>query len=59
MGIFPVPSIISDDVKSQYNVWHVGDVGDVLERFYAITLDRRVRHPAVVAICDSARTDLF
>ena len=54
-----MPSIISDDVKSQYKVWKVGKVEGVSERFYAITLDRRVRHPAVAATCDSARTDLF
>jgi len=59
MGIFPVQSIISKDVQDQYKVNEIGKAEDVIERFYAITLDRKVRHPAVAAICDSAKKDLF
>jgi LysR family transcriptional activator of nhaA len=36
----------------------VGRVGDVRERFYAISLEATVKHPAVVAVCDAARKAL-
>jgi len=31
----------------------------VRERFYAISVERRIKNPAVVAICDTARHELF
>jgi len=59
LGIFPAPSVIEDEVKSQYQVDVVGRVESVRERYYAITVERRMRHPAVVAISQAARNDLF
>lgn len=58
-GVFPVASVIADDVKHQYRVVSVGDADGVIDSYYAISLERRVRHPAVVAICDQARAKLF
>jgi LysR family transcriptional activator of nhaA len=54
-GLFPVHSLIADDVARQYGVRLVGQVHGVRERFYGITVERRLKHPAVVAICDRAR----
>jgi LysR family transcriptional activator of nhaA len=34
-------------------------VKHVRQRFYAITVERKLKHPAVVAICESARKELF
>jgi LysR family transcriptional activator of nhaA len=31
----------------------------VHSRFYAISVERRLKHPAVVAICETARRELF
>ena len=47
------------EVRRQYKVRKVGEVPEVTERFYAISVERRVHHPAVAAICSSARSDLF
>ncbi len=58
-GVFPVPSVIEPEVRKQYGTSLVGRAQDVLERFYAISVERRLRHPAVVAICDEARQTLF
>lgn len=58
-GIFTVPSAIESQVKSQYGVEVVGRTDEVTERFYAISAERRVKHPAVVAIAESARRHLF
>jgi LysR family transcriptional regulator, transcriptional activator of nhaA len=55
-GLFPAASIIAKEVEAQYKVRRIGHVPDVRERLYAVTVDRRIKHPAVVAICEAART---
>ena len=57
-GLFAVPSAIDAEVRRQYGVRLVGRV-EVRERFYAITVERRLKHPAVVAISEAARNELF
>jgi LysR family transcriptional activator of nhaA len=59
IGIFIAPSVIADEVQRQYGVEAIGQTDDVTERFYAITVERKLRHPAVVAVSDSARLELF
>jgi LysR family transcriptional activator of nhaA len=58
-GIFPVPTVVEDDVRRQYGVRVVGRADDVRERFYAISVEKRLKHPAVVAMTQRARTDVF
>lgn len=55
MGLFPAASIIADEVKRKYQVETVGGLTDVRQRFYAVTVERRLMHPAAVAICHEAR----
>jgi LysR family transcriptional activator of nhaA len=55
MGIFAVPAIIEKEVCSQYAVAPLGRAEEVRERFYALTVERRLRHPAAVAIAEAAR----
>ena len=50
VGIFSAPSMIADEVKQQHHVISIGETNHVLERFYAISVERRSNHPAVVAI---------
>ncbi len=59
MGLFPAPSVIEQEVRRQYAVDIVGRIDAVRERYYAITVERRLKHPAVVAVCRSAREKLF
>lgn len=59
VGIFAVPSAIEDEVERQYAVRQVGKADGVVERFYAISVERKIRHPAIAAICNIARTELF
>jgi LysR family transcriptional activator of nhaA len=54
MGLFPVPFPIIDEVKINFQVEIVGRIRDVRQRFYAVTVERRLMHPAVVAICNNA-----
>ena len=58
-GIFPAPSVEEGDVRLRYRAQSIGEAEGLLERFYAISAQRRIQHPAVAAICSSARTDLF
>lgn len=59
LGVFPVPRVLEADVRDQYGVAVVGRADDVRESFYAITVERRLRHPAVVAVAETARDEVF
>jgi LysR family transcriptional activator of nhaA len=59
MGLFAAPSAIEEEVRRQYNVQVVGRTDAVRERFYAISIERKLKHPAVVAISEAARQELF
>lgn len=58
-GVFVAPSAVEREVRRQYGVELLGRIDDVQERFYAITVERRIKHPAVVAICENARDEIF
>lgn len=58
-GVFAAPSIIESSVRKQYGVAIVGRLDSVRERFYAVSAERRLKHPAVIAITESARRELF
>ena len=58
VGAFPAPSVIAPEVSRQYGVRVLGEIADVKESYYALTVERRIRHPAVVAICAGARATL-
>ncbi len=58
-GLFAAPTIIEKEVQRQYRVRLVGRLESVNERYYAISVERKVRHPAVAVIADTARNKLF
>lgn len=59
VGIFPAPTVMEADVSRQYDVRVVGRARDVLERFYAISVERKLKNPAIVALTDAARHEIF
>jgi LysR family transcriptional activator of nhaA len=59
VGIFVAPSVVEREVMTQYDVQVVGRTEEVKERFYAISAERRLKHPAVVAVSDAAKHRLF
>jgi len=59
VGLFPSPLAIKDEINRHFGVEVLGVVPGVHERYYAISVERRLKHPATVAITASARTDLF
>jgi LysR family transcriptional activator of nhaA len=58
-GLFASASAIESEVRRRYGVKRVGQVESIRERFYAISVERKLKHPAVVAISEAARTKLF
>jgi len=58
-GVIPAPTVVERDACRQYGLGVVGRLDDVRERFYAISVEKRLKHPAVVAISEAARHDLF
>lgn len=59
VGLFAAPSAIATEVCRQYRVRAIGELPGVRERYYAISVERKLKHPAVVAISEAAREELF
>lgn len=58
-GIFPAPSAISNEISSMYHASCLGEISTVSEQFFAISPERKLRHPAVVALTEHSRNRLF
>ncbi len=58
-GLMVAPSVVEAAVRRQYGAEVVGRVESIRERFYAISIERRITHPAVLEITRAARQDLF
>lgn len=58
-AVFVTSSVIEAEVKQQYGVQTIGRTESIRERFYAISAERKLKHPAVVAISETARQKLF
>lgn len=59
VGLFAAPSVIEGEIQSQYGVRAIGRLDGVRERYFAITVERRIKHPAVSAVAEAARGELF
>lgn len=58
-GLFVAPSAIAEQVCRQYNVVALGRIDAVVEQLYAITTERRLTHPAIVAVSEAAKREVF
>lgn len=59
IGVFTAPTAIEQEVRHQYGVAVIGRAPDIRGRFYAISAERKLKHPAVLAISEAARRELF
>ena len=50
LGLFPAPALLAGEIATQYGAVPVGEMAEVREQFYAITAERRIRHPALEAM---------
>ena len=58
-GIFVGPAVLSREIAKQFNVKALGVAAEVHDEFFAISVERRITHPCVVAITRAARNELF
>jgi len=59
IGAFPAPTIIEDEIVRQYRVKPIGRLDSVREQYYAISVERKLKHKGIVAITAAARHALF
>ena len=55
LGLFPIPARILEDVSAIYGLLSVGTAAGDMEQFYAVSVERKLKHPAVLAIASSAK----
>jgi LysR family transcriptional activator of nhaA len=58
-GVFPVAIASVPDVVAHYRVEQVGATEDIRERFFLISPERRLTHPAARAVSEHARAGMF
>ena len=58
-GVFPAPTAIAAEVAAQYGVVPLGCTEAVKERFFLITVERKISHPAALAVSEAAHQGLF
>ncbi len=59
VGIFAIPDVIENEVKRQYKANTIAAADGITESFYVISVERKIKHPAVSAICHAGRSSLF
>jgi LysR family transcriptional activator of nhaA len=59
LGVFAAPDVVEKEVLRRHKVQLVGRSKKIRQRFYAISIERKIKHPAVVAICEAARKHIF
>lgn len=59
IGLFPAPKAISREIERTYHAREVGQVAGVVESYFAISPERKLKHPAAVRIIETARFTLF
>ena len=59
IGFIPAPMVIQKEIEKQFGLSLLVEMPDAVEEFFAITVERQLRHPAIVAISAAARHELF
>lgn len=58
-GIFPAPTILREEILAQHGAEEIGVVDELVVRYFAISVERRITHPAVLAVTRTGRDALF
>jgi LysR family transcriptional activator of nhaA len=58
-GVFMAPTVLEAETKAQFGVEVIGRTDELMDEFFAVSVERRISHPCVVAITDAARGQLF
>ena len=55
LGIFCAPTVVAEEIERQYDVVALGEADGIREKFYAVSIERKVRNPAVAATSNEPR----
>ena len=58
-GVFVAPRVLEAETCLQFGAEVIGSSAELVEEFYAVSVERRISHPCVLAITDAARGQLF
>jgi LysR family transcriptional activator of nhaA len=58
-GVFTAPSILSGEMRERHDAVSVGETRELRSEYFAISVERRLTHPCVLAITQSARHGIF
>ena len=58
-GVFPARSATRQDVEDQYGMVMLGETKEIRERFFAISVERKIGHPAVRVVIEGAHGGEF
>ena len=59
LGIFPAPVVMADNILKMYGAKKIGSINEISESYYAISAERKLKHPSVVEITRFARDKIF
>jgi LysR family transcriptional regulator, transcriptional activator of nhaA len=59
LGLFPASSALAASVEEQFGAIPVGELAQVREQFYAISNERKIKHPAIEAILSEIHGKVF
>jgi LysR family transcriptional activator of nhaA len=51
LGLFAIPTIVEKEVRQLYGLITLGQILGIQEQFFAVSIDRKIKHPGVLAIC--------
>ena len=58
LGFFALPSLVAGEAVTRYGVRIIGRAPECIQQFYAISAERRLTHPAVMALTAQAKVAL-
>lgn len=59
VGLFLAPLAVEKQIIAHYAVQVVGRIDEIKERYYAVSVERRLKNPAVIAVAEAARNEIF
>jgi LysR family transcriptional activator of nhaA len=59
IGVFVAPSALESEIRRQYGVVPIGRTGEISAEYFAISVERRLSHPCVLAITRGVRDRVF
>ena len=59
IGVYPAPDAIGNHIESMYHARKIGIISDLKESYYAISPERKIKHPGVKQITKFARSNIF